>query len=49
MTKAEVDWLVEELTKIDSFPTNEIYNDLAVAAEIQRDNTTRVTSNNPEA
>lgn len=34
MTKTEVDWLVEELTKIDSFTANEVYNDLAVEAEI---------------
>ena len=49
MTKTEVDWLVEELSKIDSFTTKVVYNDLAVEAEIQRDRTTKVNSHDSEA
>ena len=49
MTKTEVDWLVEELSKIDSFTTKGVYNDLAVEAEIHRDRTTKVISHDSEA
>ena len=35
MTKAEVDWLVVELAKIDQNVATPIYNDLAVNTEIE--------------